>query len=263
MRSNIEWTEKTWNPTTGCTKVKGCADCAFCYAQLIALKLRNKGVKEYKNGFRPTMQPHRLSDPFFYDRPSIVFVNSMSDLFHEHFPLDFIKRVFMTMNKCPQHQFQILTKRPERALNLSKYLNWTKNIWMGTSVGTNSRVCQIDFLRGIPAHIRFVSFEPLLTRLKNVNLEGIVWAILGGESPGVGGGMRPSKIADFIDLVNQCDVQGTKVFVKQLGGVLGKQLGMIKNGMPDLKGGDFSKFPRILKRREFPIDMSAYQLKCT
>ena len=253
----IEWAKTTWNPTSGCTKVKGCADCMNCYAEKVAMDLQARGKPSYKDGFKPTIQGHRLKQPFGYEKPSIIFVNSMSDLFHEDFPVSYLKSVFEVMNKCSHHQFLILTKRPERALELSSEFIWSENIWMGTSVGTNGRIPQIEFLKQIPARIKFISYEPLLTKLVDHNLEGIDWAILGGESPGIHG-MRPSSLESFTSLIDICDRDGVAIFVKQLGGRLGWEYGMMKNGKPDMKGGDYSKFPEILKRREFPIDVSKY-----
>jgi protein gp37 len=258
--SFIEWCNTTWNPTTGCSKVAKCADCMNCYAELVALKNKAAGYASYKDGFKPTMHDYRLTQPFSYDEPKIVFVNSMSDIFHEDFPLEYIQKVFFTMNACPEHQFLVLTKRTKRALDLSSQLLWTDNIWMGTSVGTNSRVPQIEILKHIPAKVKFVSFEPLLSKLNGLDLYGIDWAIIGGESPGLSGKMRASSLGDFFALVDDCDKSGTAVFVKQMGGILGSKMGMTKWGKADNKGGDFTKFPLKLQRREFPIDMSNYSI---
>jgi protein gp37 len=180
----------------------------------------------------------------------------MSDIFHEDFPLEYIQKVFQVMNDCPQHIFQILTKRHQRLAELAGELNWTDNIWMGVSVGENRSVPFIDSLRKVPAKIRFISFEPLIESIEGVNLEGIDWAIIGGESPGLNGMMRPCNIHWIESLVEQCDASDTAVFVKQMGGVLGRKLGMDNPFCGTaIKGAEFEKFPVHLQRREYPIDL--------
>lgn len=251
--SSIEWTgQNRWNFITGCSKVKGAAGCQNCYAEQLALKLKREGNPRYKNGFNLTIHRDKLDHPKYWTRPSLCFVNSMSDMFHEGVPNDVIIRAFEVMNNYKQHHFQILTKRPYRVLEIAEQLTFSPNIWMGVSVGTNARLNQIELLKKIPAQIRFVSYEPLLTMLKYHDLTGIDWAIPGGESPGVHG-MRPSKIEYFTELIKNCDDYGVSVFVKQLGGMLGREYKM--SGKHYYKGGDFSKFPVVLQRREFPIEV--------
>ena len=183
-QSSIEWTEMTWNPVTGCTKIS--PGCKFCYAERMSKRLNGMGVENYKNGFKLTIHPHMLDRPLSWKKPSIIFVNSMSDLFHTSVPDDFIIKVFDTMNSAFWHQFQVLTKRPERVLEMNKRLNWTPNIWMGTSVENEDYILRIDDLRNTSAKIKFLSLEPLLGELKNLNLKNINWVIVGGES-----GFRP------------------------------------------------------------------------
>lgn len=177
--SSIEWTEATWNPITGCNKVSD--GCKHCYAERMAKRLLAMGNPRYKNGFDVTLHPDLLDVPKKWIKPRKIFVNSMSDLFHEKVPIEFIQQVFKTMNETPQHSYQILTKRPERALELSNHLLFTHNIWMGTSVENRKVIHRINLLQQIPAHIRFLSCEPLLGPLENLNLEGIHWVIVGGS----------------------------------------------------------------------------------
>ncbi|HEU5166846.1 MAG TPA: phage Gp37/Gp68 family protein, partial [Chitinophagaceae bacterium] len=173
--SSIEWTEKTWNPTTGCNKLS--AGCKFCYAEVMSYRLQAMGMEKYKNGFKITIHPETLTIPYTWKKPSLVFVNSMSDLFHKDVPLSFIKKVFKVMNDTPQHTYQVLTKRPEIVLKYNHELTWSKNIWMGTSVEDERVVGRIDALRKTDAHIKFLSLEPLIGPLKNLNLKNIDWAI--------------------------------------------------------------------------------------
>jgi len=178
-RSRIEWTHATWNPVTGCSKVS--AGCKHCYAERFAKRLRAMGVERYRNGFRVTLHDDLLDLPKRWKTPRLVFVNSMSDLFHELVPLDFIQRVFATMRDCPHHTFQILTKRSRRLRELAPQLEWSPNIWVGVSV-ENARVLhRIEDLRHVPAAVRFLSCEPLLGPLDNLPLEGIHWVIVGGR----------------------------------------------------------------------------------
>ena len=230
--SSIEWTEATWNPTTGCTKVS--AGCANCYAERLSLRLKHMGKPKYKNGFKLTLHEDALNLPLEWKTPKKIFVNSMSDLFHKDVPLWFIQKVFKTMEKANWDQYQILTKRPERVLELDENLEWQPHIWMGTSVENEHCVKRIDFLRKTSAHIKFLSLEPLLGPLRNMNLKGIDWAIVGGES---GPGARPIEEEWVLDIKRQCKKAGVAFFFKQWGGfnkkATGRKLeGKIYNEMP-------------------------------
>lgn len=211
-QSSIEWTEKTWNPTTGCNKLS--AGCKFCYAEVMSRRLKAMGMKKYHNGFRITTHADALNIPYTWRRPATVFVNSMSDLFHAEVPLEFIQRVFAVMNDTPQHTYQVLTKRPELVLQYNNKLNWTPNIWMGTSVEDSRVTHRIDALRRTSAHTKFLSLEPLLGPLHNLNLDLIDWAIVGGES---GHGARPVKWQWIYDIKLQCQEAGVAFFFKQWG----------------------------------------------
>ena len=170
-QSNIEWTEMTWNPTTGCTKVS--AGCKFCYAEIMSRRLKAMGIEKYANGFKIRIHENQLNIPYTWKHSKIVFVNSMSDLFHKEIPLDFIKKVFTVMNDNPQHVFQVLTKRAERLCEVHKELKWTHNIWMGLSVENDEVVNRIDFLRRTKAKVKFLSCEPLIGQLPKLNLKKI------------------------------------------------------------------------------------------
>lgn len=231
--STIEWTEATWNPVTGCTKVS--AGCKHCYAERMAKRLRAMGVPQYTNGFRLTLQPDALELPFGWRKPRLIFVNSMSDLFHKAVPLGFIRKVFRVMNGCSQHTFQILTKRPENAARIADQLSWTNNIWLGTSVEDGRVVGRISHLQQIPATIRFLSLEPLLGPLPNLPMDGIHWVIVGGESGPKARGMDASWVRD---IRTQCHDQGVRFFFKQWGGVQKCKTGRVLDGrtwdeMPD------------------------------
>lgn len=224
-QSSIEWTEQTWNPVTGCTKVS--PGCKFCYAEKFAARLQSMGVENYRNGFKLTLHPHMLDKPLEWKKPSVIFVNSMSDLFHKDVPDEFIIAVFKTMNKAHWHQFQVLTKRPERVLELNKKLNWTPNIWMGTSVENAEYMDRIDMLRKTSAKIKFLSLEPLLGALPNMNLKKIDWVIVGGES---GFKARPMKLEWVLDIQEQCQEADVPFFFKQWGGKNKKLTGRTLNG---------------------------------
>jgi protein gp37 len=213
-KSNIEWTDMTWNPVTGCTKVS--PGCKHCYAETMAKRLKAMGSPRYADGFKLTLQPDLLELPLRWRTPRRVFVNSMSDLFHADVPDDYILRVFDTMNRAVEHQFQILTKRPERVLSLDNRLPWTPNIWMGTSVETADYISRIDSLRSTAARTRFLSLEPLLGPLPYLDLSGIHWVIVGGES---GPRARPMARPWVIDIRKQCRAAGVAFFFKQWGGV--------------------------------------------
>lgn len=212
--SSIEWTEATWNPVTGCTKVS--EGCKHCYAERMARRLKAMRNPRYENGFRVTLHPDLLDAPKKWKKSRKIFVNSMSDLFHIDVPLDFIKKVFETMNETPQHIYQILTKRPERALELAQHLTFSNNIWMGTSVENMNVIQRIEFLREIPSAIRFLSCEPLLGPLENLDLNGIHWIIVGGES---GPGARPMEVEWVRSIRDKCLEQNVAFFFKQWGGV--------------------------------------------
>lgn len=210
--SSIEWTEVTWNPVTGCNKVS--AGCKYCYAERMAKRLQAIGVEQYRDGFKLTLAPHTLTMPQNWKSPKLVFVNSMSDLFHKDVPFDYLSKVFDVMNLTERHTYQILTKRSERLLEISKKLNWTQNIWMGVSVENDQVKFRIDDLRMTPAKTKFLSIEPLIGPVGELDLTGIHWVIVGGES---GPGARPVKKAWVADILRQCVAQGVKFFFKQWG----------------------------------------------
>lgn len=252
----IEWTgPERYNTITGCKKVS--QGCKFCYAERVSEKMQDWGVPKYENGFDITVHPHVIHQPRYWNRPQIVFVNSMSDLFHDEIPDSHIEAVFSEMNNHPQHQFQILTKRSERLVQIAPKLNWTPNIWMGVSVEDHRVLGRVDDLKSTPAGIKFISAEPLIGSLNGIDLTDIQWCIIGGESgpPQV----RPMKLEWIEEIIEECDVRGTKVFMKQMGRHLGTNLGMVnKWGYPDMMGKDSSKFPAFMRRWEFPIDISNY-----
>ncbi|MDB5155081.1 MAG: phage Gp37/Gp68 family protein [Mucilaginibacter sp.] len=211
-QSNIEWTELTWNPVTGCTKIS--PGCKFCYAEVMSGRLKAIGIEKYKDGFNIRIHSDALNIPFTWKKPKVVFVNSMSDLFHPQVPIEFIKAVFAVMNNTPQHIYQVLTKRSERLLELSSQLNWTNNIWMGVSVESENYSYRIDELSKTNAKIKFLSIEPLIAPVKTLNLKMIDWVIVGGES---GHRARPVK-KEWIDFVkNECDKKKVAFFFKQWG----------------------------------------------
>lgn len=213
-KTKIEWTEVTWNPVTGCNKVS--QGCKNCYAERMAKRLKAMKNQRYINGFNITLHHDLIDAPRKWKKPRLIFVNSMSDLFHEKIPLDFIQQVFKTMNETPQHTYQILTKRTERLKELSSHLNWSNNIWMGTSVENIEVTYRIDDLKTVPAHIRFLSCEPLLGSLGKLNLDDIHWVIVGGES---GPKARPMKKDWVLEIRDQCEEQNVPFFFKQWGGV--------------------------------------------
>lgn len=234
-QSSIEWTEMSWNPTTGCTKVS--QGCKFCYAEVMSKRLQAMGVEKYKDNFEVRTHPDALKVPYTWKQSKVVFVNSMSDLFHQEVPLSFIKQVFEVMNDNPQHVFQVLTKRAERLLELHAELKWTHNIWMGVSVENEAVVDRIDYLRQINARVKFLSLEPLLGPLNQLNLTNIDWVIVGGES-----GHRPRPMdADWVlDIQEQCDKSKVAFFFKQWGGKNKKANGRLLNGrtydeMPEIE----------------------------
>lgn len=224
--SSIEWTEMTWNPTTGCTKVS--AGCKFCYAEIMTRRLKAMGQEKYKDGFKKIrIHPDTLSIPHTWKTPKVVFVNSMSDLFHKDVPLGFIKQVFEVMNDNPQHVFQVLTKRAERLFELHKELKWTHNIWMGVSVEDEKVINRINLLRKTKAKTKFLSLEPLIGPLPNLNLKKIDWVIVGGES---GHNPRPMDPNWVLNIQDQCKNSKVAFFFKQWGGKNKKASGRLLNG---------------------------------
>jgi protein gp37 len=207
--SGIEWTEATWNPTSGCTKVS--PGCDRCYAERITQRF----PKTFPNGFALTLRPDTLDIPTKWHRPRIIFVNSMSDLFHADVPEDYIQLVFDVMRRTPRHTYQILTKRAERLARVGPRLPWPDNVQIGVSVESPSYAWRIEFLRRVPAAVRFISAEPLLAALPELQLEGIDWLIAGGESQS---GCRTAELDWFRDLRDQCARSGVAFFLKQLGG---------------------------------------------
>lgn len=213
-QSKIEWTDSTWNPVTGCTKVS--AGCKNCYAERMALRLQKMGSPGYARGFEVTLHESRLAGPLSWRRPQVIFVNSMSDLFHEDVPLQFIRRVFATIRKATWHRFQVLTKRAERLQELSSRLRWPRNLWMGVSVEAPRVQWRIEHLRRTGAQVKFLSLEPLLEPLPGLDLRGIDWVIVGGES---GPGARPMDEQWVLDIRDQCQMADVPFFFKQWGGV--------------------------------------------
>lgn len=223
--SSIEWTDMTWNPVTGCTKVS--PGCLNCYAERMAYRLKAMGAHRYRNGFDVTLHEDALETPLSWTKPRLVFVNSMSDLFHEKVPDQFIRRVFEVMNRCPQHTFQILTKRSARLHWAAKALAWTPNIWMGVSVEDGRMSFRIRDLQSVPAAIRFLSCEPLIGPISKLPLAGINWVIVGGES---GPGSRPMNPAWARDIRRQCRAARVPFFFKQWGGFDKKAAGRTLDG---------------------------------
>ena len=226
-RTKIEWTESTWNPLTGCTKVS--AGCKNCYAEVMARRLQAMGQPKYKDGFSLTLHQDTLSEPYSWLKPRMIFVNSMSDLFHKDVPLKFIQNVFRVMKENPQHVFQVLTKRADILLYYDKegYLEWTHNIWMGVTVEDDTVTDRIDKLRTTGAKVKFLSCEPLLTALPNINLAEINWVIVGGES---GKKPRPMKEEWVVDIKDQCKQANVAFYFKQWGGTNKKKSGKKLNG---------------------------------
>jgi protein gp37 len=223
--SEIEWTESTWNPVTGCTKIS--AGCKHCYAERMAKRLQAMGQANYAAGFRLTLQPHMLDLPLRWKRPQRIFVNSMSDLFHQSVPIEYIARVFDVMRRAHWHHFQVLTKRADRLARLGASLDWAPNIWMGVSVESDRHRTRIDALRSTDAHLKFLSLEPLLGPLRDLDLRGIDWVIVGGES---GPGARPMDPGWVTDIASQCALARVPFFFKQWGGVNKKRAGRLLHG---------------------------------
>jgi len=224
-KSAIEWTESTWNPVTGCSKVS--PGCAHCYAETMTRRLKAMGQPNYVNGFKLTMHEHVLKVPLGWKRPRTIFVNSMSDLFHEDVSVEFIMKTFEVMRQAHWHRFQVLTKRAERLAELNLKIIWTPNIWMGVSVEDQDYTFRIDRLRETGACVKFLSLEPLLGPLPDLNLEGIDWVIVGGES---GPGARPMRKEWVIDIREQCLKARVPFFFKQWGGFNKKKAGRSLEG---------------------------------
>ena len=224
-KSKIEWTEMTWNPVTGCTKVS--PGCKHCYAATMAKRLRAMGSPRYIDGFRLTLHEDLLEVPLRWHKPRRVFVNSMSDLFHKDVPDAFIEKVFDVMRRCPRHDFQVLTKRPERVAAMADQLPWPENVWMGVSVESAAYVGRVRLLQSVPTAVRFLSVEPLLGPIPDLPLEGIDWVIVGGES---GPGARPMVAEWVTDLRDQCESAEVAFFFKQWGGVQKHRTGRLLEG---------------------------------
>jgi protein gp37 len=247
-QSSIEWTDETWNPVTGCTKIS--PGCAHCYAERMAKRLKAMGQKNYVNGFELTLQPHMLRLPLRWQQPRTIFVNSMSDLFHRDVPVEYIQQVFAVMNEAHWHTFQILTKRSDRLLELDPVLNWGSNIWMGVSVENGKYIHRIDHLRKTRAKTKFLSVEPLLGPLPKLKLGKIDWVIVGGES---GPGARPMDPAWVAAIRDQCVEKKVAFFFKQWGGVLKSRTGR------ELDGRTWDEMPGIkpaVRRRALPVLVS-------
>jgi len=224
-KSHIEWTESTWNPVSGCSKVSD--GCKHCYAERMAKRLQAMGNPRYAGGFTVTLHHDLVDAPRSWKAPRLVFVNSMSDLFHEKVPTSFIKRVFATMKECPQHTFQILTKRSKRLAKIAPNLEWPANVWMGVSVEDGRVLDRIDDLRAVPAAIRFLSCEPLIGPCEDMPLKDIHWVIVGGES---GPCSRPMKAEWVRSIRRQCRTAGAAFFFKQWGGVRKDLTGRLLDG---------------------------------
>ena len=225
LGSRIEWTETTWNPVTGCSKVS--EGCKHCYAERMSARLRAMGVEKYRRGFEVAQHESVLETPLRWRKPRLVFVNSMSDLFHDLVDLGFIEAVFDVMNRCPQHSFQVLTKRPERTLELDSDLNWTPNIWLGVSIESGRWLRRLEALRLTSAKTRFLSLEPLLGPLPNLDLSGVDWVITGGES---GPGARPMDPDWVREIRDNCVSRDVPFFFKQWGGTNKKRAGRVLDG---------------------------------
>lgn len=234
-KSSIEWTEMTWNPVTGCTKIS--QGCKHCYAERMAKRLTAMGSERYRNGFNITLHPDLVDVPRRWRTPKVVFVNSMSDLFHDDIPLAYIQRVFATMKDCSHHTFQVLTKRGERLAELAPYLPWPRNVWMGVSVEDSCVMDRVKHLQSVPASVRFLSLEPLIGPLDSLPLEGIHWVILGGES---GPGARPMRKEWVTSIFRQCRSGKVPFFFKQWGGIRKDLTGRTFNGRM------YDEMPRFL-----------------
>jgi len=224
-RSGIEWTESTWNPVTGCTKIS--PGCQHCYAERMTRRLQGMGLEKYAHGFKVAAHVGALDLPLGWKTPQVIFVNSMSDLFHEDVPKDFIDRVLDVMRRASWHTFQVLTKRSARLRDLSRAIEWPAHVWVGVSIENEHYLFRVEHLRHTGAHIKFLSLEPLLGPLPNLDLHGMDWVIVGGES---GPGARPMAKEWVVDIRDQCIAARVPFFFKQWGGVRKKQAGRILEG---------------------------------
>jgi len=240
LKSAIEWTESTWNPVTGCTKIS--PGCKHCYAERMAKRLKAMGSPNYENGFELTTHEHAVELPLGWKKPQLIFVNSMSDLFHPNVPDDFILKIFDTMNRAEWHSFQVLTKRPLRLAQLNKKLKWSDNIWMGVSVETDRFIPRIGQLKKCGASLKFLSLEPLLGPLEKLPLKGIDWVIVGGES---GPGARPMKPSWVRDIRDQCLESHVPFFFKQWGGFNKKKSGRVLDKRTWDQVPEKAKFPSV------------------
>lgn len=240
-QSSIEWTELTWNPTTGCDKIS--AGCRFCYAEVMSRRLRAMGVAKYRDGFAIRTHEEALDLPYEWKKPALVFVNSMSDLFHKDVPFAFIERVFAVMEDCPHLTFQILTKRSERLASIAGRLRWPQNVWMGVSVEDREAIRRIDDLRAVPAAVRFLSCEPLIGSLGAFSLRGIDWVIVGGES---GASPRPMDPEWVAEIHKRCSRSKVPFFFKQWGGRNKKAAGR------EFEGAYHDALPTPKPRRQPP-----------
>lgn len=246
-KTKIEWTETTWNPVTGCRKIS--LGCMNCYAERLAKRLREMGSARYRNGFKMTLHEDIVEIPLKWKKPQTVFVNSMSDLFLESVPASFIGRIFEVMRMAHWHSFQVLTKRAERLFDMSNGLSWSPNIWMGVTVENKNYASRIDYLRKTGAFVKFLSIEPLLGPIPNLDLEEIGWVIVGGES---GPGARAMKPEWVLDIRDQCCSAGVPFFFKQWGGVNKKKAGR------ELEGRTWDELPRRLLASCKGIQRSLY-----
>jgi protein gp37 len=238
-QSSIEWTESTWNPVLGCDKVS--PGCKYCYAERMAKRLQGMGQPRYKDGFKLTLHEDVLDLPLSWKKPQRIFVNSMSDMFHRDVPEWFIQKAFDVMRRASWHQFQVLTKRSKRLLDMSPSILWPENVWMGVSVEQKDYVARIEHLRQTAAAVKFLSLEPLLGRLPQLNLHGIDWVIVGGES---GPGARPMEESWVLDLKAQCRRAQVPFFFKQWGGFNKKRAGRL------LQGRTWDELPSLAGRLE-------------
>jgi len=235
-KTKIEWTESTWNPITGCTKISD--GCKYCYAEVMTRRLKAMGQPKYQNGFKLTIHPDSLQEPYKWKKPKMIFVNSMSDLFHKDVPIEFIQELFKVIKENPQHVFQILTKRADILYDYDSkgLLDWPSNLWMGVTVENADVTERIDYLRKTGAKVKFLSCEPLLTAIPNMNLDEIEWVIVGGES---GRTPRPIKEEWVVDIQQQCSNSNSAFYFKQWGGTNKK-----KNGRK-LQGNTYSAMPEL------------------
>jgi protein gp37 len=223
--SSIEWTDATWNPVTGCSKIS--PGCKHCYAERMAKRLQSMGQPRYRDGFKLTLQPDVVEQPLAWKKPRFVFVNSMSDLFHDEVPLSYLKRVFQVMAEARWHIFQVLTKRSERLAEIADRLVWPSNVWMGVSVESEDYTYRIDDLSGIPAALKFLSVEPLLGPIKRLSLRNIDWVIVGGESGPHARPIDPNWVRSIRD---DCVTEGVPFFFKQWGGTRKSTTGRVLDG---------------------------------